>query len=129
MSRDSIESGLELRVTNILQEIGIPANLRGYYYIREAIIVAAGNINVISHITKSLYPAVAQKCGTTPSRVERAMRHAIDAAWSRGMSESINTVFGCTVNVNGGKPTNSEFIALIADRLRLEKTARQDNES
>lgn len=111
---------LETRVTNILHEVGVPAHIRGYHYMREAIIMAINDIEVLNYITKELYPAIAKKCNTTPSRVERAIRHAIEVAWSRGKVDAIDSLFGYTVSNNKGKPTNSEFIALIADRLRLE---------
>lgn len=114
---------LETRVTHILHEIGVPAHIRGYHYMREAIIMAIGDIDVLNYITKELYPSIAKKCNTTPSRVERAIRHAIEVAWSRGRVEVIDNFFGYTINNHKGKPTNSEFIALIADRLRLELKA------
>ena len=114
---------LEARVTAILHEIGVPAHIRGYHYMREAIIMAINDIDVLNYITKELYPAIAKKCNTTPSRVERAIRHAIEVAWSRGQVDAIDSLFGYTVSGHKGKPTNSEFIALIADRLRLELKA------
>ncbi len=114
---------LETKVTNILHEIGVPAHIRGYHYMREAIIMAVGDIDVLNYITKELYPSIAKKCNTTPSRVERAIRHAIEVAWSRGKVDVIDKLFGYTINNHKGKPTNSEFIALIADRLRLELKA------
>jgi two-component system response regulator (stage 0 sporulation protein A) len=114
---------LETRVTSILHEIGVPAHIRGYHYMREAIIMAINDIDVLNYITKELYPAIAKKCNTTPSRVERAIRHAIEVAWSRGQVDAIDSLFGYTVSGHKGKPTNSEFIALIADRLRLELKA------
>lgn len=117
------EIDLETRVTNILHEIGVPAHIRGYHYMREAIIMAIGDIDVLNYITKELYPSIAKKCNTTPSRVERAIRHAIEVAWSRGRIDAIDNLFGYTINNHKGKPTNSEFIALIADRLRLELKA------
>lgn len=117
------EVDLETRVTNILHEIGVPAHIRGYHYMREAIIMAINDIDVLNYITKELYPSIAKKCGTTPSRVERAIRHAIEVAWSRGKVDVIDSLFGYTINNHKGKPTNSEFIALIADRLRLELKA------
>jgi two-component system response regulator (stage 0 sporulation protein A) len=117
------EVDLETRVTNILHEIGVPAHIRGYHYMREAIIMAIADIDVLNYITKELYPSIAKKCNTTPSRVERAIRHAIEVAWSRGKVDAIDSIFGYTVNNRKGKPTNSEFIALIADRLRLELKA------
>lgn len=114
---------LEAKVTNILHEIGVPAHIRGYHYMREAIIMAVNDVDVLNYITKELYPSIAKKCNTTPSRVERAIRHAIEVAWSRGKVDAIDNLFGYTVNNHKGKPTNSEFIALIADRLRLELKA------
>ncbi len=114
---------LESRVTAILHEIGVPAHIRGYHYMREAILMAINDIDVLNYITKELYPAIAKKCNTTPSRVERAIRHAIEVAWSRGQVDAIDALFGYTVSGHKGKPTNSEFIALIADRLRLELKA------
>ena len=114
---------LEARVTNILHEIGVPAHIRGYHYMRSAIMMAVDDIDVLNYITKELYPTIAKKCNTTPSRVERAIRHAIEVAWSRGRVDAIDSIFGYTVSNNKGKPTNSEFIALIADRLRLELKA------
>lgn len=112
---------LETKVTNILHEIGVPANIRGYHYMREAIIMSVNDMDVLNYITKELYPSIAKKCNTTPSRVERAIRHAIEVAWNRGKVDAINALFGYTVNNHKGKPTNSEFIALIADKLRLEQ--------
>ena len=112
--------GLETRVTNILHEIGVPAHIRGYHYMREAIMMAVNDIDVLNYITKELYPCIAKKCNTTPSRVERAIRHAIEVAWSRGRVDAIDNIFRYTVSNLKGKPTNSEFIAMIADRLRLE---------
>ena len=111
---------LEARVTKVLHDVGVPAHIRGYNYMREAIILSTTNQEVLNYVTKELYPAVADKCGTKPSRVERAIRHAIEVAWSRGKVEAIDKIFGYTINSNKGKPTNSEFIALIADMLRLE---------
>jgi len=112
--------GLEERVTNILHEIGVPAHIRGYHYMRDAIMMAVGDMDVLNYITKELYPSIAKKCGTTPSRVERAIRHAIEVAWSRGRMETLDALFGYTINTGKGKPTNSEFIALIADKIRLQ---------
>jgi len=114
---------LETKVTSILHEIGVPAHIRGYHYMREAIMMAVEDIDVLNYITKELYPTIAKKCNTTPSRVERAIRHAIEVAWSRGKVDVIDQMFGYTINNHKGKPTNSEFIALIADRLRLELKA------
>ena len=114
---------LETKVTNILHEIGVPAHIRGYHYMREAIIMSVNDMDVLNYITKELYPSIAKKCNTTPSRVERAIRHAIEVAWNRGKVDAIDALFGYTVNNHKGKPTNSECIALIADRLRLEMKA------
>lgn len=114
---------LEAKVTGIPHEIGVPAHIRGYHYMREAIIMSVNDMDVLNYITKELYPAIAKKCNTTPSRVERAIRHAIEVAWSRGKIDAIDELFGYTINNHKGKPTNSEFIALIADRLRLEQKA------
>ena len=111
---------IEQKVTSVLHEIGVPAHIRGYHYMREAIIMAINNVEVLNFITKELYPNIGEKMDTTSSRVERAIRHAIEVAWSRGKIEVINGLFGYTINNNKGKPTNSEFIALIADKLRLE---------
>lgn len=114
---------LETRVTAILHEIGMPAHIRGYHYMREAILMAVDDMEILNYITKELYPSIAKKCNTTPSRVERAIRHAIEVAWNRGKVDAIDELFGYTINNHKGKPTNSEFIALIADRLRLELKA------
>ncbi len=118
--QNKTSSSLEARITTLLHEIGVPAHIRGYNYMRESILIAVDNIDVLNYITKELYPEIAKRCGTTPSRVERAIRHAIEVAWSRGNLETKDNLFSYTINVNKGKPTNSEFIALIADRLRLE---------
>ncbi len=120
---DSAAYDLETKVTNILHEIGVPAHIRGYHYMREAIIMSVNDMDVLNYITKELYPSIAKKCNTTPSRVERAIRHAIEVAWNRGKIDAIDEIFGYTINNHKGKPTNSEFIALIADRLRLEQKA------
>ena len=106
-------------VTNVIHEIGVPAHIKGYQYLREAIIIAVNDMEVINAVTKVLYPAVAKRFGTTPSRVERAIRHAIEVAWDRGDLETLQKYFGYTVSNTKGKPTNSEFIAMIADRLML----------
>lgn len=111
---------LETEVTNVIHEIGIPAHIKGYQYLRDAIIMAINDMDILNSITKQLYPSIAKIYNTTPSRVERAIRHAIEVAWSRGKMDTIDKLFGYTVNNGKGKPTNSEFIALIADRLRLE---------
>ncbi|MDD4689742.1 MAG: sporulation transcription factor Spo0A [Eubacteriales bacterium] len=110
---------LETQVTAIIQEVGIPANIKGYQYIRNAIILVVNNNDIINSVTKELYPEVAKMCDTSPSRVERAIRHAIEVAWDRGDPETLNRMFGYTISVSKGKPTNSEFIAMIADKLRL----------
>ena len=114
------DDNLEALVTNVIHEVGVPAHIKGYQYLREAIIMVVNDINVINQITKQLYPDIAKKYKTTPSRVERAIRHAIEVAWGRGQTEVVENIFGYTVNANKGKPTNSEFIAMIADKLRLE---------
>ena len=111
---------LEQDVTNMIHEIGVPAHIKGYQYLREAIMMSVEDPSMISSITKILYPTIAKKFQTTPSRVERAIRHAIEVAWSRGRMETLDSLFGYTVNTGKGKPTNSEFIALIADRIRLD---------
>lgn len=111
---------LEALVTNIIHEVGVPAHIKGYQYIREAITLAVKDMEVINSITKQLYPMLARKFKTTPSRVERAIRHAIEVAWTRGQMDVNNSMFGNTIASNKGKPTNSEFIAMIADKLRLE---------
>ena len=112
---------LEADVTAIIHEVGVPAHIKGYQYVREAIILAVQNMDVINAVTKVLYPEVAKRFHTTPSRVERAIRHAIEVAWDRGDLETLQSYFGYTVNSAKGKPTNSEFIAMIADRIRLHK--------
>ena len=114
------EKNLEALVTNIIHEVGIPAHIKGYQYLREAIMMVVNDIDVINQITKQLYPDIAKAYHTTPSRVERAIRHAIEVAWGRGQIEATESIFGYTVNAQKGKPTNSEFIAMIADKLRLE---------
>ena len=116
----SDQKSLEVEVTNLMHDIGIPAHIKGYQYLRDAIIRVVENLEVINSITKELYPKIAQMYNTTPSRVERAIRHAIEVAWGRGQVDVLNSLFGYTVNIGKGKPTNSEFIAMIADKLRLE---------
>lgn len=111
---------LENRVTDMIHEIGIPAHIKGYHYLRDAIIMAVEDMDVLNAITKVLYPTVAKMHQTTASRVERAIRHAIEVAWSRGKLDTLDHLFGYTVSTGKGKPTNSEFIALIADTIRLE---------
>ncbi len=114
---------LDVEVTNIIHEIGIPAHIKGYLYLREAIMMVIHRVDLLSGVTKELYPSIATKYKTTPSRVERAIRHAIEVAWSRGNVDVINSIFGHTVNRERGKPTNSEFIAMVADRLRMQMKA------
>ena len=114
------ENNIEALVTNIIHEVGVPAHIKGYQYLREAIIMVVNDIDVINQITKSLYPKIAAKFNTTPSRVERAIRHAIEVAWGRGDQKTVEKIFGYTISAAKGKPTNSEFIAMIADKLRLE---------
>jgi len=111
---------LEALVTNVIHEVGVPAHIKGYQYLREAIMMVVNDIDVINQITKSLYPQIAQRFTTTPSRVERAIRHAIEVAWGRGEPTVMENIFGYTISAAKGKPTNSEFIAMIADKLRLE---------
>ena len=118
--RETSFEELEIEVTNIIHEIGVPAHIKGYKYLRDAIIMVVQNMEMLNAVTKELYPAIAFKNGTTPSRVERAIRHAIEVAWNRGKIETIDKLFGYTVQHDKGKPTNSEFIALISDKLRLE---------
>lgn len=111
---------LEQDVTDIIHEIGVPAHIKGYQYLREAIMMSVNDPIMISSITKLLYPTIAKRFQTTTSRVERAIRHAIEVAWSRGRMETLDALFGYTINTGKGKPTNSEFIALIADKIRLQ---------
>ncbi|MGE5416347.1 MAG: sporulation transcription factor Spo0A [Acidobacteriota bacterium] len=114
---------LEVEVTRIIHEIGVPAHVKGYQYLRDAIMLVVEEIGYLGAVTKELYPTIADKYDTTPSRVERAIRHAIELAWDRGDLDRINKFFGYTINGDRGKPTNSEFIAIIADKLRLETKA------
>ena len=116
---------LEREVTAVIHEVGVPAHIKGYQYVREAIIIAVQDMDVINAVTKVLYPEVARRYSTTPSRVERAMRHAIEVAWDRGDLETLQRYFGYTVSNTKGKPTNSEFIAMIADRIRLQRKIRK----
>jgi two-component system response regulator (stage 0 sporulation protein A) len=120
LDRRSGKQSIEAMVTNIIHEIGVPAHIKGYQYLREAIIIAVNDMDVINAITKVLYPQVAKTFQTTPSRVERAIRHAIEVAWDRGDLDTLQRFFGYTVSNTKGKPTNSEFIALIADKLQLQ---------
>lgn len=114
------QENLEALVTNVIHEVGVPAHIKGYQYLREAIMMVIKDTDVINQITKQLYPEIAGRYKTTPSRVERAIRHAIEVAWGRGQTEAVESIFGYTVSAQKGKPTNSEFIAMIADKLRLE---------
>lgn len=120
INRELGEHELETEVTNIIHEIGVPAHIKGYHYLRDAIIMSVNDIEMLNSITKILYPTIAKKYQTTSSRVERAIRHAIEVAWSRGKMDTIDELFGYTVSNGKGKPTNSEFVALISDKIRLE---------
>ena len=117
-----LESGhaIEVKVTEILHQIGVPAHIKGYHYLRDSIIMSIEHPEIINAVTKQLYPSVAKKYETTSSRVERAIRHAIEVAWDRGDVDVLNSYFGYTIHISRGKPTNSEFIAMIADKLRLQ---------
>lgn len=110
---------LEVDVTEVIHEIGVPAHIKGYQYLRDAIMLAIRDVEMMNSVTKTLYPTIAKKYETTPSRVERAIRHAIEVAWNRGKMDTLDDMFGYTVSTGRGKPTNSEFIALIADKIRL----------
>lgn len=123
VNAENRNTDLELEITNIIHEIGVPAHIKGYQYIRYAISMVVDDVDLLSAVTKELYPAIAKKFNTTPSRVERAIRHAIEVAWNRGKIDTIDRLFGYTVHTDKGKPTNSEFIAIIADKLRLERKA------
>ena len=114
-----MDTDLELMVTEIIHQIGVPAHIKGYCYLRESIILAIKDSEIINSVTKTLYPTVAKRHSTTSSRVERAIRHAIEVAWDRGDVNVLNSYFGYTVHNARGKPTNSEFIAMISDKLRL----------
>lgn len=120
-----VTEDIKRRVTRMIQDLGVPANIKGYTYLRDAILIAISNPNAINSITKVLYPEVAKLNQTTPTRVERAIRHAIEVAWARGNNETAIKIFGYTVNLAKGKPTNSEFIALIADRIRISTEEKQ----
>ena len=120
MAREESAVALEVRVTEVIHQVGVPAHIKGYQYLREAIMMAVEDIESVSAITKVLYPSIAKKFHTTSSRVERAIRHAIEVAWDRGDIETLQSYFGYTVSGVKGKPTNSEFISMIADRLRLQ---------
>ncbi|MDR6224635.1 sporulation transcription factor Spo0A [Desmospora profundinema] len=116
----SKSDNLDANITSVIHEIGVPAHIKGYLYLREAITMVYNEVELLGAITKTLYPRIAEKYNTTPSRVERAIRHAIEVAWSRGNMDSIRKLFGYTINVSKAKPTNSEFIAMVADKLRIE---------
>ena len=115
-----MERNIESDVTAIIHDVGVPAHIKGYQYLREAIILSIRDNEMLNSITKILYPTIAKKFQTTPSRVERAIRHAIEVAWNRGKMDTIDELFGYTIDIEKGKPTNSEFIALISDKIRLE---------
>ena len=115
----SAAADMEAQVTKIIHQIGVPAHIKGYQYLRTAILMTIEDNDIINSVTKVLYPTVAKKYGTTTSRVERAIRHAIEVAWDRGDIDTLNSYFGYTIQNSRGKPTNSEFIAMIADNLRL----------
>ena len=117
---DKHEISLEVTVTEILHQIGVPAHIKGYHYLRDSIIMSVEKPEIINAVTKQLYPSVAKKYETTSSRVERAIRHAIEVAWDRGDVDVLNSYFGYTIHNGRGKPTNSEFIAMISDKLRLQ---------
>lgn len=123
LQRDNKPANLDASITSIIHEIGVPAHIKGYLYLREAISMVYKDIELLGSITKVLYPDIAKKYNTTASRVERAIRHAIEVAWSRGNIDSISSLFGYTVSMTKAKPTNSEFIAMVADKLRLEHKA------
>ncbi len=118
--RETDTAGLEVKVTELFRELGIPAHIRGYHYLRDSIILSVNDREMLGSVTKLLYPEVARKYATTPSRVERAIRHAIELSWMRGQKEKLNEIFSFTMEKGKGKPTNSEFIALISDKVRLE---------
>ncbi|MCH5210967.1 MAG: sporulation transcription factor Spo0A [Oscillospiraceae bacterium] len=113
------EADLETVVTDFIHELGVPAHIKGYQYIRSAIMMVVENMDLLNFITKQLYPEIAKAYNTTASRVERAIRHSIEVAWTRGKPEIMNEIFGYTIHTGKGKPTNSEFIAMVADRIRL----------
>ena len=120
------DSALEMDVTGIFHELGIPAHIKGYYFLREAIILTVTDAEMSSSMTKTLYPAIARKFSTTPTKVERSIRHAVEVCWSRGRPDALARAFGYTVSELRGKPTNSEFISMIADRIRLDCRKRED---
>lgn len=118
--KENTQKDLESEVTSIIHELGVPAHIKGYQYLRDGIVMSVQDVDMLNSITKVLYPTIAKKHRTTPSRVERAIRHAIEVAWNRGKMDTIDEMFGYTISNYKGKPTNSEFIALITDRIRLQ---------
>lgn len=120
LNKVSSEKAMEIEITEILHQIGVPAHIKGYHYLRSAILMSIETPDIINAVTKQLYPSVAKKFSTTASRVERAIRHAIEVAWDRGDMDILNSYFGYTIHTSRGKPTNSEFIAMISDKLRLQ---------
>ena len=116
---NTVAGSYEVEVTSILHQMGVPAHIKGYQYLRDAIVFVIEDVNLLGAVTKELYPMIAEKYNTTASRVERAIRHGIELAWDRGNIELMNKYFGYTIDVERGKPTNSEFIAMIADKLRM----------
>ena len=124
-TKGDLAPDIETQVTKIIHQIGVPAHIKGYQYLRTAIMMTIMDNDIINSVTKVLYPSVAKKYDTTTSRVERAIRHAIEVAWDRGDLETLNSFFGYTVQNSRGKPTNSEFIAMIADNLRLKMKSKQ----
>ena len=123
-AEDVSEKNLEADVTEIIHEIGVPAHIKGYQYLRDAIVMSVNDMDMLNSITKILYPTIAKKYQTTSSRVERAIRHAIEVAWSRGKMDTLDDLFGYTISNGKGKPTNSEFIALITDKIRLQMKSK-----
>lgn len=121
--KEPTEKDLETEVTSIIHELGVPAHIKGYQYLRDGIVMSVQDMEMLNSVTKVLYPSIAKKHRTTPSRVERAIRHAIEVAWNRGKMDTIDEMFGYTISNYKGKPTNSEFIALITDRIRLQNKA------
>ena len=120
VKKETSDQDMEVVVTEVIHQLGVPAHIKGYHYLREAILASLEDKELLESVTKMLYPTVAKKFDTTSSRVERAIRHAIEIAWDRGDLDTLNSFFGYTVNTCKGKPTNSEFIALITDKLRLQ---------
>lgn len=119
-SSNRVRRQIDAEVTRLIHQVGIPAHIKGYQYLREAILLVIKDVDLLGAVTKELYPAIAGRFNTTPSRVERAIRHAIEVAWNRGNVDAINSIFGYTISSNRGKPTNSEFIAMVADHMRMD---------